>query len=141
MSRKAQALFIYLAVNSKLHSRERLAELFWPEMPVSKAMSNLRTVLPNLRQLLGSHLLITRQTVAFNRECPYHLDVEAIQEIGSCSRTANVQCVSVAVTQYSGDFLEGFYVPGAPEFENWVLGACKKITSQLSWDNRDIPFG
>jgi uncharacterized protein YuzE len=21
------------------------------------------------------------------------------------------------------------------------LGACKKITSQLSWDNRDIPFG
>ncbi len=120
VSRKAQALLIYIAVTGKLHSRERLAELFWHKMPSSKAMNNLRAVLPNLRQLVGSHLVITRHTVAFNRERSYCLDVEAIQKIGDYSSSADFQCVSDAVAQYSGDFLEGFYVPDAPEFENWV---------------------
>lgn len=121
VSRKAQALLIYIAVTGKLHSRERLAELFWQNLPTSKAMNNLRAILPNLRQLVGSHLLITRQTVAFNRDCSYCLDVEAIQELGQCSTAANFQGLAEAVIHYSGDFLEGFDLPEAPEFENWVL--------------------
>lgn len=127
VSRKAQALFIYIAVTGKLHSREKLAELFWPSMPTSKAMNNLRAILPNLRQLVGSHLLITRQTIAFNRECPYYLDIEAIQGIEQPSRVANLQYLSEAVTQYNGDFLEGFYVSDAPEFENWAFLARERL--------------
>lgn len=121
VSRKAQALLIYIAVTGKLHSRARLAELFWQNLPASKAMNNLRAILPNLRQLVGSHLLITRQTIAFNRDCSYCLDIEAIQKLGQCSTAASFQCLAEAVTQYSGDFLEGFELPDAPEFENWVL--------------------
>ncbi|PSB20989.1 hypothetical protein C7B65_06190 [Phormidesmis priestleyi ULC007] len=121
ISRKAQALLIYIAVTGKLHSREMLAELFWQNMPSSQALKNLRTVLPNLRQLVGSHLIITRQTIAFNRECLYRLDVEAIQAISNHLNTDNLQPLSEAVTQYQGDFLEGFHVPDAPEFENWAL--------------------
>lgn len=121
VSRKAQALLIYIAVTGKLHSRERLAELFWRDMPTSKALNNLRAILPNLRQLVGSHLLITRQTIAFNRACSYSLDVEAIQAIAQGVKTTHCQSLTEAVTQYDGDFLEGFYVPDAPEFENWVL--------------------
>ncbi|UBF29985.1 NACHT domain-containing protein (plasmid) [Kovacikia minuta CCNUW1] len=121
ISRKAQALLIYIAVTGKLHSREMLAELFWQNMPSSQSLKNLRTVLPNLRQLVGSHLIITRQTIEFNRECPYCLDVEVIQAIATHPKTTNLQFLSEAVTQYQGDFLEGFYVPDAPEFENWAL--------------------
>lgn len=121
VSRKAQALLIYIAVTGKLHSREKLAEMFWQKMPPSKAMNNLRAVLPNLRQLVGSHLLITRHTIAFNRECSYCLDVDVIEGIRKCCRTTDFQCVSEAVTQYDSDFLEGFCVPDAPEFENWVF--------------------
>ncbi len=120
VSRKAQALLIYLAVTGQLHSRDKLAEIFWQNMPLSKAMNNLRAVLPNLRQLVGSHLLITRQTVAFNQECSYHLDINAIQEVGQFPRTANLQRISEAITHYSGDFLEGFCISDAPEFEHWV---------------------
>jgi WD40 repeat protein/DNA-binding SARP family transcriptional activator len=121
VSRKAQALLIYLAVTGKLHSREKLADLLWQNLPSSKAMNNLRTVLVNLRQLVGDYLLITRQTVAFNRACPYDLDVEALQSIQQYTRTANMRCLSNAVTRYDGNFLEGFSVPDAPEFEDWIL--------------------
>jgi DNA-binding SARP family transcriptional activator len=121
ISRKAQALLIYIAVTGKLHSREMLAELFWQNMPSSQSLKNLRTVLPNLRQLVGSHLIITRQTIEFNRECPYCLDVEVIQAIANQPINNSLQFLSEAVTQYQGDFLEGFCVPDAPEFESWAL--------------------
>jgi DNA-binding SARP family transcriptional activator len=121
ISRKAQALLIYIAVTGKLHSRETLAELFWQNMPSSQSMKNLRTALPTLRQLVGSHLIITRQTIAFNRECSYFLDVEAVQAIADSSQATNLESLSEVATHYQGDFLEGFYVPDAPEFENWTL--------------------
>lgn len=120
VSRKAQALFIYLVVTGQLHPRDRLATMFWPEMPVSKAMKNLRTVLPNLRQLVGSHLLITRNTLAFNRACPYHLDVEVIKAIEPSGKITDFQSLSESITHYEGDFLESFSVPDASEFEHWL---------------------
>jgi DNA-binding SARP family transcriptional activator len=104
VSRKAQALLIYIAVTGQPYGREVLADLFWQNMPSSQALKNLRTVLPNLRQLVGSHLIITRQTIEFNQDCAYCLDV-----------------LSEAISQYKGDFLEGFYVSGAPGFESWAL--------------------
>ncbi len=81
-------------------------------------------MLPNLRQLVGSYSIVTRQTVEFNRECAYYLDVEAIRAIEDRTTTQtttdNVQFLLEAVSHYQGDFLEGFYVPNAPGFENWV---------------------
>jgi WD40 repeat protein/DNA-binding SARP family transcriptional activator len=121
ISRKAQALLIYVAVTGKQHSREMLAELFWQNMPSKQSMKNLRTVLPNLRQVVGSHLIITRQSILFNRECSYCLDVEAVQALANYPETDYLQSISEAVMQYQGDFLEGFYVPNAPDFENWAL--------------------
>lgn len=53
ISRKAQALLIYVVVTRKLHSREMLEKLFWQDMPSSQSMKNLRTIAPNLRQLMG----------------------------------------------------------------------------------------
>jgi WD40 repeat protein/DNA-binding SARP family transcriptional activator len=120
VSRKAQALLIYVAVTGKPCARELLANLFWHNLSPGQALKNLRTVLPNLRQLVGSHLIITRQTVEFNRECDYSLDTEAIRAIQDYT-TDDVQWLSEAISQYQGDFLEGFCVPGAPDFESWTL--------------------
>ncbi len=120
VSRKAQALLIYIAVTRKPYAREVLANLFWWNLSSPQALKNLRTILPNLRQLVGSHLIITRQTIEFNRDCAYCLDVEAIQALQN-HKTDNIQFLCEAVSQYAGDFLEGFYVPDAPDFENWAL--------------------
>src|SRR5262245_35800603 len=79
---KAQALRFYLAVTARAgapHSRDAIATLLWSEMTDTQARQNLRTVLPELRRLVGDHLLIERQTLAFHTATPYWLDVEVLR--------------------------------------------------------------
>ena len=53
-SDKARALLVYLTVeNDGAHRREKLAGLFWPELPEKKARHNLSQTLYNLRHILG----------------------------------------------------------------------------------------
>ena len=52
-SDKARALLAYLATESGyLHRRERLAGLFWPEVPESRACHSLSQALSSLRRVL-----------------------------------------------------------------------------------------
>src|SRR5262245_52149229 len=75
LSAKVQALFCYLAVTGRPHSREALMALLWGDMPEERADHGLRQALSNLQKLVGTHLTATRQTVAFNPDAPYYLDV------------------------------------------------------------------
>ena len=56
-SAKAQALLCYLAVTGRPHERESLAALFWGDVPETEARASLRTVLANLRKLVGAQIL------------------------------------------------------------------------------------
>ena len=119
---KAQALLIYLAVTQRVHSRDVLASLLWPDMPEWRAKKNLRNILPNLRALVGSHVLIMRHSVAFNRDNPYRLDVEAFQSALASSQTiTDRQALRAATALYRDSFLAGFYVRDAPGFEDLGL--------------------
>lgn len=131
ISSKALALVFYLATTGRPHTRETLAGLLWGEFPQENARKNLRDVLSNLRRLVAGHVNITRQEVAFERQAPYSLDSEAFleaiarieegeQETAVLSHTT-VTSLREAVDLYQGDFLEGFYVPQAPDFEEWML--------------------
>src|SRR3990170_2143724 len=75
VSSKAQALLCSPAATGRPHSRAELAGLLWGEMSEAGAAANFRKALSNLKQLAPHHLVITRQTIAFNRESPYWLDV------------------------------------------------------------------
>ena len=72
--------------------------------------------------MVGDHLIITRQTVAFDRTRPYWLDVEAFEAATSDSPSSRPHhALAEAIQLYRGDFLAGFYIHDAPEFEQWVL--------------------
>lgn len=148
-SAKVRALLIYLAVTGRPHSREALASLLWGELPEADAKTNLRQALTNLRKLVGDHLLIDRETVAFDREKPYWLDVEEfdanlkpryasplaslrIYELrgpGSpiSSPQPSISTPQSAIRLYRGDFLEGFHVHDAPAIEEWVLAERERL--------------
>jgi adenylate cyclase len=117
-SAKAQALLCYLALTGRTHFRTTLAGLLWGDMPETNARANLRRELSALRRTLGEHLIITRQEVAFNRDAPYWLDVEAFE---AAVGQGTIEGLREAVELYRGDFLEGFYVRDAPAFEEWAL--------------------
>ncbi|MFN8457938.1 MAG: tetratricopeptide repeat protein [Anaerolineae bacterium] len=125
---KAKALLCFLAVSGRPHARQSLIGLLWGNMPEIEAKANLRVTLANLRRLLGDHLLITRDTVAFNRESAYQLDVELFEaKYQATQPEADLRLWREAVELYRGELLEGFYVRDAPDFEEWVLGQRERL--------------
>ena len=135
VSRKVQALLCYLAVTGHSHTRESLAGLLWADMPETDAKMNLRQALANLRKLVAPHLVITRETVAFNQQSAYWLDVELFTRCLAETKYLQNQPLTAemaaslaeAAALYQGDFLEGFYVGDALAFEEWALGMRERL--------------
>lgn len=86
------------------------------------------------------YLLTTRQDVRFNRSSEYRLDVEVfldlLAEVGRHPHphlnTCNL-CVALlqeAVTLYRGEFLSGFSLPDAEEFERWLQAQRDELVHQ-----------
>ncbi len=127
VSNKAAALLFYLAATGKSYTREMLAGLLWGESTEEKARKNLRDVLFNLRPLVGDYLLISRQTVELNTAVPCEIDVvqftHTLQELGDLRSgqlsPASAILLREAIDLYRGDFLDGFHVAQAPDFETW----------------------
>ncbi len=119
-SQKGQALLCYLALTGKAHTRSALAGLFWPEMAEENALMNLRNVLNKLNQHLNSHLLINRQTITWSQNTSAWVDVAEF-EAGLAAKS-DISRLQAAVALYYGDFLEGFNLDDAPQFEGWILG-------------------
>lgn len=125
ISTKAPALVAYLAVSRRPALRDLLAALFWGEMGDADAKNNLRQALTSLRKSLDPFLEITRDTVALSTDAPVASDIAAFESALRAARRADgaerVTHLQTAVDVYRGDFLEGFLVRDAPEFEEWLL--------------------
>jgi predicted ATPase/DNA-binding SARP family transcriptional activator len=120
---KAQALLCYLAVSGRMHSRSALSGLLWGDTPEEQARASLRQALSNLTELCAGCLTITRQTIAFDRKHPYSLDVERFEAAAArLAVSPGLVELYADLDLYRGDFLEGFYVRNAPDFETWLLG-------------------
>jgi len=89
-------------------------------MPESKARVNLSKALSALREQVGEYVTIATQTVTFNATLPYQLDVETFLTTPTTpAAEASLEKLQAQVDLYRGDFLDGFYVRNAPEFEQW----------------------
>jgi DNA-binding SARP family transcriptional activator len=120
ISSKAQALVCYLAATARPQARPALADLLWGELAESDALANLRVALSNMNRLLGSHLVVTRQTVAFNGASRHWIDVAVFEaKTGPATTTSRLQA---ATALYKGDFLDGLTVRNAPAFDEWLTG-------------------
>lgn len=113
---KALALLCYLAVTARPHTREMLLALLWSEMDETEAQNNLRQALFQLRKYAEPYLSVTRSEVAFDLQQPHRLDVTVLESAARDPRAP------IDAALLSGEFLQGFSVKNAPEFENWVAG-------------------
>ena len=139
--RKSLALLCYLAVTGHPHSREALAGLFWGEVSEESARASLRKALCDLRRLVGTHLQITRQSVATDGDVSLRLDYQDFQsKLRGVSFApsdpailgdSDIARLTEAVNLYRGDFLDGFYVHGAPAFEEWVLAERERLRFKM----------
>jgi predicted ATPase/DNA-binding SARP family transcriptional activator len=119
---KARAVLYYLAVTDQPQTRSTLAGLLWGDLPETAARANLRKVLTQLRRSVGDHLDIDRYKVAFKADCDCWIDVSAFENsVGDASTAVDLKQLQHAVKLYRDDFLTGFSVLHAPDFETWLL--------------------
>lgn len=130
-SRAAEALFLYLVCNRRPIARETLAELLWAERSSVQGLTNLRTSLTSVRKELDDYLLVTRDSLAFNNEIDFELDVDEfetqLKKLGLPDQARMPQnnedalALQTVLDLYQGDFLEGFHVRDGQGFEEWVV--------------------
>ena len=114
---KRVALLAYLAAATpkRLHRRDSLVALFWPELDQEHARAALRQALHGLRHALGEGVLVSRGDEDIG------LDHEQIRcDVVEFERAAEAGRLADALDLYRGDLLEGFFIRGAPAFEQWL---------------------
>ncbi|MBN1977444.1 MAG: AAA family ATPase [Anaerolineae bacterium] len=153
---KARSLLAYLVTyRDRACSREGLADLFWSDRPGDKALRNLSTALWQIRRVLPSetYLISDAQTVRFNSESDYWLDVAAFERLlnweqgelpelveapldpslGPAELPLDLLALRQAAALYRGDFLAGFYDDWCLEeryrLEGLYLGALQKLVA------------
>ena len=113
---KRMGLLVFLAAAepSQANSRDTLLAMFWPETPTPRARRALNQALYELRQALGPELIVSRGdqgiTLERTRLC---CDAEAFRSAIEGGALVD------AMALYRGEFLDGFFVSGVPEFERW----------------------
>ena len=112
--RKHLGLLIYLALSPRRsRARDHLLGVFWGDKPDDKARHSLNEAILRLRRALGeSRLRSEKDTVILSDE---GLDVDALRFAATAEATPEE-----ALALLRGDFLEGFHVDGAREFDDWM---------------------
>lgn len=114
---KCVALLTYLATARPQgsHRRDKLLALFWPEFDTTRARASLRQMIHAIRERLGAEVIRNRGAaeVALDLDRCW-CDVVAFEE------AVRAGDADGALALYRGDFLDGFYVAAAAEFEAWV---------------------
>jgi DNA-binding SARP family transcriptional activator len=124
-TRKALALFVYLTVEGGLHARDKLSALLWPDSDSVHARAMLRYTLTHLRGALRdssspAHVIVERDALGIDRTSGITLDI-AVQPTMEAARSASpAELWNAAQRCQQGEFLEGFSLPDAPEFDDWA---------------------
>ncbi|MEZ4869278.1 MAG: AAA family ATPase [Caldilineaceae bacterium] len=126
-TRKTQALLIYLAVEGGWQTREQILAHFWPESEAKLARAALRNTLTRLRTTLrlagsppsplvvdGDRLHFDATTSLFDTQTL----TQAVQSV--LAHIETVDMLTQAVTSYRDDFLSGFTLADAPDFDDWA---------------------
>jgi DNA-binding SARP family transcriptional activator len=128
--RKHLALLAYLALSpTRGRTREHLVGLLWAEKEDASARHSLREAIRVLRHALGADAIVTEGQVVRLALDGVQLDTTAFE------RCVERKAWAEAVALVAGDFLEGFSVPGANAFDDWLsaqrMDWRKRVTEAL----------
>jgi DNA-binding SARP family transcriptional activator len=121
------ALLVLLArAPHRCASRDRLAAYLWPESDSVRARHVIAVAVYELRKTLGESALLSRGDDIELPARSIPTDVDAFETAANDGDWAN------AVDAYTGPFLDGFHIGGAPEFERWVDTERDRLSRRFS---------
>lgn len=108
---KVKALFYYLVVNNQA-SRDELAGLLWSEEEEDIAKKNLRNAIYKIKKSFDEEVIISpkKSIVMMNPDVNLKSDID-------CFLNNEEKWIEA----YTGEFLQGFFVKNAEEFEEWMI--------------------
>ncbi|MEM7119278.1 MAG: tetratricopeptide repeat protein [Chloroflexota bacterium] len=117
-SAKSQAILCYLAMTKRPLSRTALGGLLWPDKSDQEARVNLRQSIRRVQKSMPGALLAQRESVALSPDMSVAVDVTQFETAVS---QGDISSLEMAIAHYQGDFMAGFYVEDAYDFEEWLL--------------------
>ena len=118
-ARVGQAMLVYLLHQSRPVSRVQLMDWFFQMNDSKRARINLRATLSRIKKNIGDVLEANRVEVWVRDDVSVLLDSQTFGDL-STSRMPRAT-LQASLSSYHGDFLAGFYLRDAPEFEQWML--------------------
>jgi DNA-binding SARP family transcriptional activator len=113
--KKNLALLVYLARSPKCaRAREHLIGLLWGDKTDEKARRSLNEALSELRRFGGDGVLLSDNTQVRLGPGAVELDTGALETLAAAGDYGG------AAELVRSEFLEGFTVPGASEFDTWL---------------------
>ncbi len=95
-------------------TRDKILALLWPDEPEERGRRSLNQAVYSLRQCLGSDdALLGSKDLRLNLD---RIEVDTIEFDDAIKGND----FDKAIRLYTGPFLDGFFLPKAPEFERWV---------------------
>lgn len=142
-TRKALALFVFLAVTRRPHTRDALAGLLWPDYDQAHARATLRRTLSPLHRLLGDgYLSIEREMLALQLDAALWTDVDEFERLLARCRTHGhdesavcAECLPLlasAADLYTDSFLAGFALRDSPAFDDWQWAQGERLRRSLA---------
>jgi DNA-binding SARP family transcriptional activator len=118
---KSRALLFYLAATRQSHTRDHLATLLWGESGQSEAHHSLRSTLYHLRKALQA---AQAEDVLIGEGDLLRLDTGSCKcdviEFHRLLAVGDESSLSEAVELRQGPLLQGFSIPNASLFDDWV---------------------
>lgn len=141
ISRKVDALLIYLACTRREHPRESLGEMLWDDLSQERTMGNLRTALSDMQKHLGAYLNVTRYSVGILPDAPVWVDLvtlnraldnaDHVLQLNESLNAPAAEALSEALTLAKGDFLRGFSIKAARGFEGWYVLEAERVRGRI----------
>jgi DNA-binding SARP family transcriptional activator len=117
---KRLALLAYLACR-RVHRRDTILGVFWPDADQTRGRRALSRAVYWLRSFLGAGAIesVGREILVL------HDDVWV--DVREFRRTLQLGDLRAALDLYGGDFLEGLFLKGSHEFEEWLEGERRRF--------------
>lgn len=102
--------------------RDQLISYLWPENTTESARHSLDQLLYSIRRSIADNAFAGTDPLTLN-ESAITSDVAEFRNLIATNRAA------AALSLYTGPFLDGFHLSGAPEFERWQDGERARLSS------------
>ncbi len=124
--RKHVALLAHLALSPEMErTRDHLMGLLWADRPQAKARHSLNEAIRRLRSGLGTERLPSHGDAIRLSHVSLEVDVQRFRETSQRDPLA-------ALALVRGDFLEGFTVEDAPDFEDWAYEQRRRLGGEVA---------